>query len=346
MNPVSARLLSQQLASPQFKDPAEVVSWFGAMQAQDPRSMRWAVAMRTKRPSYKAFEMAFNEGKIVRAHLLRCTWQLVLAEDYHWIRQLIYDKGLSVMNGWTSSMGFKFTDKEKDITLSTIERVVGERGVTTEDEITEALLQAGIPREHLIYSHHLRMAELEGLVCSGPLGPKSTYMLARERIGEFTPIDREDALGRLARKYFRSHGPATLEDFVWWSGLNAGDCKKGIAVCGNAIETVRQKGRVFYLHEESRTKGYRSGSVLLLPSYDEYVIGYKTRDVVLHPDHAHHAHDKKGIFHHVVALDGEIVGNWHPSVKDGSISVFKESVVLPEESIWKSWEQFNAARIK
>lgn len=250
------------------------------------------------------------------------------------------------MNGWTSALGFKFSEREKDLTLSTIEKVVGERRVATEDGITDVLLQAGIPKEHLIYSHHLRMAELEGLVCSGPLGPKSTYVLARERVGEFSPIDREEALGNLAKKYFRSHGPATLEDFVWWSGLNAGDCKKGIAVCGNSIETIKQNGRAFYLHEKSRTRGFRSGGVILLPSYDEYLIGYKTRDVVLHPDHAYHAHDKKGIFHHVVALDGEIVGNWHPSAKDGGISVFKEGVTLPEDSLRKSLEQFNAARRK
>ena len=81
MNPVSLRLLSQQLAAPLFKDPAEVVSWFGAMQAQDYKSMRWAVSMRTRRPSGKAFEKAYNDGRIVRTHLLRTTWQLLAGED-------------------------------------------------------------------------------------------------------------------------------------------------------------------------------------------------------------------------------------------------------------------------
>ena len=73
MNPVSARLLSQQLTAPQFKDPAEVVSWFGAMQAQDYKGMRWAVAMRTHRPSFKTFEAAYNEGRIISTHLQRTT---------------------------------------------------------------------------------------------------------------------------------------------------------------------------------------------------------------------------------------------------------------------------------
>lgn len=90
------------------------------------------------------------------------------------------------MNGWTSSMGFKFSDMEKDHMLSTVEKVVGERGVATEEEITDALLREGIPKDHLLYNHHLRMAELEGLVCSGPLGPRSTYMLVKDRVGAFT----------------------------------------------------------------------------------------------------------------------------------------------------------------
>ena len=314
------------------------------MQAQDPRSMRWAVTMRTRKSSFKAFGKAFDEGRLIRAHLLRCTWQLVAAEDYHWIRQVIYDKGLSVMNGWTSALGFKFTGQEKERALGIIEEVLERQHVATEEEMDTALLRAGIPKNHLVYSHHLRMAELEGLICSGPLGPKNTYMLTRERIGANPGFDRDEALGLLAARYFRSHGPATTEDFVWWSGLNVGDCKRGMAVCGRSLEPCRQNGRVFYLHEESRKRGYRNGNVLLLPSYDEYLIGYKSRDVVLHPDHAHHAHDKKGIFRHVVALDGEIVGNWHPSAKDGGVSVFKEGVTLPEDSLRKSWDRFYAAR--
>ena len=343
LNPVSARLLNQQLASPQFKDPVEVVSWFGAMQAQDPRAMRWAVAMRTRRPSFKAFERAFNDGKIIRAHLLRCTWQMVSAEDYHWMRELIYRKSLSVMNGWTSALGFKISEKEKETTLSLIGNLLRERHVATEDDINAALLAGGIPKEHLFYSHHIRMAELEGLVCSGPIGPKSTYMLVSERIGENGNIGREEALGRLATKYFQSHGPATLEDFVWWSGLNIGDCRKGVDVCGNAISAVRHQGRTFFIHSDGRTRGFRSGNLLLLPAYDEYLIGYKSRDVVLHPDHAHHAHDKKGIFRHVVAFDGEIVGNWSPYAKEGGFRLFKDGLSIPPAVFEKQVEVYHSA---
>ena len=343
MNPISLRLLSQQLCSPQFSSPSDVVGWFGAMQAQDCRSMRWAVAMRTKVPSFSAFERAFNEGSILRAHLLRCTWQLVGREDYHWIREVIYRKSLSVMKGWLSSSGLEIPSADKDRALCVIEDFLGERGVATEEEISLALREKGISTENHLGGHHLRMAELEGLVCSGPLGPRNTYMLTRDRVGAPLRVDHGEALSRLAGKYFQGHGPSTLEDFVWWSGLNIGECRKGIAGCGSALWEERYRGRVFYIHEKCRSRGFRGGNLLLLPSYDEYLIGYKSRDVVLHPSHAPYAHDKKGIFHHVVALDGEIVGNWHPSTP-GKVSLFKEGVVLSEEAVGKAFDRLLEAR--
>ena len=335
MNPVTARLLSQQLISPLFEDPAEVVSWFGAIQAQDYRAMRWAVAMRTSKPSVITFRKAFDEGKIIRAHLLRCTWQLVSVDDYQWMRLLCYDKALSTMKGWTKSLGFSFEGKERRKALSIIEKTVGDLGETTEDVIGKALLEGGIPESHLVYNHQLRMAELEGVVCSGTLGPRNTYRLVSERIPKASTLSREEALAELARKYFRSHCPATLEDFVWWSGLNLRDCQAGVKSLGNELSTERFKGRDFFIHRDIRTRGFRSGTLTLLPAYDEYLIGYKSRDIVLHPDHAHHAHNNTGIFKSVVSFDGEIVGNWKPSAPDGGVRVFKEGTDIPQAFVAK-----------
>ena len=114
MNPVSARLLNQQLASPQFKEAAEVVSWFGAMQAQEYRLMRWAVSMRTKRPSAKDFETAYNEGRIVRGHLFRTTWQLVSGEDWRWMLDLCRVNALRGLAGWMKSNGVSIPAAEQD----------------------------------------------------------------------------------------------------------------------------------------------------------------------------------------------------------------------------------------
>ena len=117
---------------------------------------------------------------------------------------------------------------------------------------------------------------------------------------------------RFARAYFRSRQPATLEDFVWWSGLSVSECKRGIMLLGDTIHSERWKGREFYLTDDCRTRGFRKGKYLLIPPYDEYLIGYKSRDIVLDPEHKHRAHNNSGIFQPIVAKDGIVCGNWSP----------------------------------
>jgi hypothetical protein len=344
MNPVSARLLSQQLIVPQMKDPAEVVSWFGAIQGQDYKAMRWAVAMRTKKPSFKAFEAAFNDGRIIRTHLQRTTWQLVSGEDYGWMLDLCRSKALTGLRGWMHSNGIEIPDDEKyRIQELLAETATGCRSLLKED-FAQALLEKGVDMTDQRLSYHLRLAEYDGLLCSGDLHPtKRTLTLTSEKIGPQPVLDRDEALALLARKYFRSHGPASLEDFVWWSGLNLGDCRRGMEIIKADLSSLKHGGREYYGMKDARTRGLRSGNVLLLPAYDEYLIGYKSRHIVLHPGHAPKAHNNSGIFYNVVALDGEIVGNWRPSEADGGVSVFREDVILPEESLLKEIARFRHA---
>ena len=342
VNPVSLRLLSQQLAAPQFKDPADVVEWFGAMQAQDYKGMRWAVAMRTRRPSFRAFEKAFNDGRIIRTHLQRTTWQLVAREDYHWMLELCRSKALTGLRGWMHSNGIDIPDDEKLRIQEFLVDIVAGRSCVLKEDIARGLEEKGVCMTDQRLSYHLRLAEYDGLLCSGDLHPtKRTLALVSEKIGSPVRMDRDEALSVLARKYFRSHGPATLEDFVWWSGLNKNDCRQGIALLGDEIVSINIDGQEYYVHADARTRGVRSGRVLLLPPFDEYLIGYKSRHVVLHPDHSHKAHNNSGIFYPVVALDGEIVGNWRPSEVDGGVTIFKEGVRLPEGARGKEVERYN-----
>ena len=114
MNPISARLLNQQLICPQFTTPRDVVAWMGAMQAQEYKMMRWAVGMRTKRPSAKAFEQDYNSGRIVRVHLFRTTWQLVAGEDRGWMLELCRENALRGMAGWMHSSGVSIPQAEQE----------------------------------------------------------------------------------------------------------------------------------------------------------------------------------------------------------------------------------------
>lgn len=112
MNPVSARLLNQQLICPQFTSPHDVVEWMGAVQAQDYAMMRRAVTMRCRKPSEKAFEKAFNEGSIVRTHLFRTTWQLVAGEDLGWMLELCRVPALRGLRSWMKTNGISIPKRD------------------------------------------------------------------------------------------------------------------------------------------------------------------------------------------------------------------------------------------
>ena len=342
MNPIAIRLLNQQLAAPLFSDPVQVVNNMGAIQAQEYRMMRWAVAMRTRKPSARAFKAAYDDGRIIRLHLMRGTWQLVAAEDYWWMLDLCAPKAIAVTRGWMSSNRITIPDAELMSIRDVLAQTAADKGSVTKEDIVQALAERDISMDAHRLSYHIRMAELSGTLCSGDLMPmKTTYALATDKVGLRNAIDRDEALMRFARKYFQSRQPATLEDFVWWSGLNIGDCRKGIALLGNTIHAVKWKGREFYLTDDCRTRGFRKGKCLLIPPYDEYLIGYKSRDIVLATEHTHRAHNNSGIFQPIVAHDGIICGNWAPFKDDCQAQFFdgthNDSAL---QSAWQTYKRY------
>ena len=173
---------------------------------------------------------------------------------------------------------------------------------------------------------------------------KATYALTADKVKQTATMDRDEALMCFTRKYFQSRQPATLEDFVWWSGLNVSDCRKGIALLGDTIHKETWKGRDFFLTDNCRTRGFRTGKLLLIPPYDEYLIGYKSRDIVLPPEHRHHAHNNSGIFQPIIARDGIICGNWSPFREDCQADFFDGSNC--KEELQDAWSQYQRFRHK
>jgi len=338
MNIVSSRLLNQQLIAPQFSRPEEVVSYFGAMQAQEYRLMRWAVAMRTKRPTIEAFRKAFDKGDIIRTHLLRGTWQLISGNDYWWMMKLLVPRARAVIGGWMKSNDISIPDDEYASIREIIVATASEKHSVTKEDFVVALSDKGIVMDDHRLSYHIRMSELDEVLCSGDLHPmKATYSLVSNKLGTPIEFDRDESLRLLAQKYFQSHAPATIEDYLWWSGLNLNDCKKGITLLGDKMKTFKQKGREFYLLDSCRTRGFHKDSVQLLPSYDEYLIGYKSRDIVLSPLYKHKAHNNSGIFYPIVLKDGVVCGNWSPFAKDVSYTLFEENT---DVEIAKEWDRY------
>lgn len=339
MNPVAIRLLNQQLVAPQFSDPADVVGHMGAMQAQEYRMMRWAVAMRTKKPSLKAFKKAFDGGQIIRLHLMRGTWQLVSAEDYWPLLDLCAPKAIAVTKGWMSSNKITIPDEELMQIREILAQTASDKGSVTKEDLVQALAEKDIRMDEHRLSYHIRMAEFSGTLCSGDLLPmKASYALAADKVKPKVKMDKDEALMRFTRKYFQSHQPATLEDFVWWSGLNISDCRKGIALLGDTIHVEQWKGRHFYLTDDCRTRGFKKGKFLLISPYDEYLIGYKSRDIVLPQEHRHRAHNNSGIFQPIIAHDGLICGNWTPFKDDCQVEFFEGDFGV--EDVREAWEAY------
>lgn len=343
MNPVVVRLLNQQLIAPQFCTPEDVVSYMGAMQAQECRMMRWAVGMRTRKPSHKSFKQAFDNGRILRLHLMRGTWQLISAENYWSMIDLFGPKAIAVTKGWMSSNKISIPDEELMRVRDVLAQTSADLRSATKEDFVRALAEKDIRMDDHRLSYHIRMAEMSGTLCSGDLLPlKATYALTADKVKHTAKMNRDEALLFYTRKYFQSRQPATLEDFVWWSGLNISDCRKGIALLGNFIHIERWKGREFYMTDECRTRGFRRGKFLLIPPYDEYLISYKSRDIVLPSDYRCRAHNNSGIFQPVIAYNGTICGNWSPFKKDFQVSFFENH--LCEEDIKKSWQAFCSFR--
>lgn len=337
MNPTTLRLLSQHLVSPQFASPSEVVAHFGAMQAQDYRMVQWAVAMRTKNPKSSDYAKAFNNGEIIRMHLLRGTWQLVSSKDYRWMLNLCAPKSRMIINGWMKSNGISISEEE----YQEIREIITE---TADHSVTKFDFAASIENKGIVIddhrlSYHIRMAELDGLICSGNIhSSKSTYILTSLKIPETQSISKEEALKRLTVKYFQSHSPATFEDFVWWSGLNSGDCKKGMELATDELQKERWNGLTMYIHSSVRTKGYHKGNTILLSPFDEYLVGYKSREIAISPEWQHKAYSRNGIFYPVTAIDGRICGNWSPFAKEPKFSSFDNHE--PKIDFSKQWEKY------
>ncbi|MBR5725692.1 MAG: AlkZ family DNA glycosylase [Muribaculaceae bacterium] len=338
MNIPNIRLLSQQLAAPLFNTPRDVIDWFGFMQAQEKSMLPWAVAMRMRRPSLAAYRKAYDEGQIIRTHLFRCTWQLTTAEDLRWMQQLSADGSRRAARGYLKQTGGFISEYEEQRANDIIASVLQGRGTVTGKELKAMLAECGLTDDAHTMSVYLRFAEYDGVICSGKYHPnQNTYALLEERVPAMPPITRDEALALLSRKYFRSHAPATLDDFVWWTGLTKTDCLTGIdSIKGELIEE-RFGGVTYYLHTDSRTRGCR-GKVTLLPSYDEYLIGYKSRHHVLADGHRHHAHTNNGIFYPVILQGGHVVGKWHPRSHEAEF--FDQAASRDTTNVFSGYDRF------
>lgn len=312
---IAIRLHCQQLLDPWFSRAEDVVGWMGMMQAQDYSQFRWAIGMRLKEPKMEAVKDSFSSGKIVRLHLLRCTVQTVTAKDYPWMLALCKERNLNTIKSWPSYQRDDFSKQYyHEATCALREMLAGGRSMTKK-LIGEEMSQLGLPGDSDHLHQILLRGEIEGLVYSGEMqGRDATWTLA-EHENASQQLSRDEALSVLARKYFRSHSPASFEDFCWWTGLSVTHNRLAMQLIASELEEVMVKEQAMFVYKSAYCQlATNEKPVHLLPPYDEYLIGYKSRWIALDKRHEHKAHNKFGIFHPVILYNGKVVGNWKASL--------------------------------
>ena len=315
------RFFNQHIARTDFDKPEEVVAWLGAMQGQEYAMAKWGIAQRMKETTEAAIEQAFIDGDILRTHLLRPTWHFVTPADIRWVLALTAPRVHTVS-------GHMYRKLEMDNAFfkrsnAALTKALQGGKQLTRVELASALEQAGIVAKGEFRMGYIMMrAELDGIVCNGARrGKQSTYALLDERVPPVRPLERDEALVELVRRYFTSRGPATMKDFMTWSGLTMADVKKGIEMLKPKLEHEVVDGQSYWFRELVSPKMKPSKTAHLLPIYDEYVMGYKDRTAIL-GEMAKEKFEADSIaFDNIIVIDAMLVGSWRRTLSKREVLV-------------------------
>ena len=314
------RLYKQQIIGSKFRSPKEIVGWMGAIQAQDFGMSKWAVGVRLSGATEQRVALAIDEGDIIRTHLMRPTWHLTSSEDIYWMLELTVPQIKAVM---------KFRDKVLELDPAIYEKtnfiianaLQGGKHLSRE-ELTLELEMANIPTDYNKVTHFFMRAEIDELVCSGKtINNKSTFALLSERVPQVIRFSREESASKLALSYFLSHGPATLQDFIWWSGLPISLSRQALESIKSKLVSEKIENQTFWFPDSLSIPAPDKNTVFLLPAYDEFTISYRDRTASLALDMHRKAISSNGIFRPIVVINGEVGGLWRKSTQKDKIRV-------------------------
>lgn len=310
------RLAVQHVADPGSAGPAEVVGRLGAVQSQELAVARWSIAQRCRAPLTEMdLDRAFADGVFVRTHVLRPTWHFVLPADLRWLLRLSGPRVHAVNAYYYRRFGVD--DELAATTAALLRGALAGGNRLTRQELAAVFARAGIEASGLRLGYILMRAELDALVCGGGLsGRRHAYALVDDVVPDGPELSRDEALAELVTRYFTGHGPATVKDFVWWSGLTAADTRLGIEAAGHRLrsEDVETAGVLrTYWSGAAPERPYRESSPTahLIQCYDEYVVGYSTDTRgALGASGAAGPRREGATFIHAILLDTQLVGFW------------------------------------
>ncbi|GAB3557941.1 winged helix DNA-binding domain-containing protein [Spirosoma fluminis] len=316
---VQLRRSTQGLINSPGSTVQEIVHWLGAVQSQEFTDAKWSIAQRMPTGfTEDEFTQAFNEGAIVRTHVLRPTWHFVAPADLRWMLALTAPRIKSFMK--TNDRKLGMDDALYSRTNALIQQALQDGQHLTRAELADVLRQNGIRVVATALAHVMIRAEIDGVVCSGALrGRQHTYALLEHRAPQARLLLRDEALAELASRYFRSHGPATVQDFSWWSGLTLTDARSGLESIRSQLASERIDDKLASERIDDKTYWYvpatagsrSSNTVQLLPNFDEYVVGYADRSTLFEPTYEGPLRVQGQILNHrSLVINGLVAGTW------------------------------------
>jgi hypothetical protein len=313
------RLYNQHLAGARFAKPGDVVAWLGAVQAQDYPGSLWAVGLRMRSAVAADIEQALADKTIIRTWPMRGTLHFVAAADVRWMLPLLTPRVVAGSARRYRQLGVDDTvfARSQEVFVRALQ---GGRQLTR-DGMYQALEAAHISAADGRGLHILSRLAQDGLICFGAReGRQQTFAL----LDEWAPATaempgRDEALAELARRYFTSHGPATLPDFVWWSGLATADARAALEMAQSQLAQEIIGGQTYWLSVSVPAAGDVRPTAYLLPVYDEYTVAYRDRSASLNPSFAKQAGN--GIFKPTIVVDGQIVGTWKRTLTRGALVI-------------------------
>jgi hypothetical protein len=308
------RLANQSIAPVTLTTPAGVVRRLGAMQAQDYPGALWAIGLRMPAATEQMVEQAIRDRQIVRTWPMRGTLHCVAADDVRWLLALLTPRILA-------GSARRHQQLELDAAVFARSEALFTAALQGGNQLTRADMMAVLERGGVTPAgqrgyHILAWAAQTGLVCFGPRqGKQDSFVLLDEWLPAGKTLSRDEALAELARRYFTGHGPATVHDLMWWSGLTAADARAALEMVGAQLAQDTVDGRTYWFAPTPNGRG-AAPDIYLLPGFDEYLLGYRERGAVLDPAHAAKVvPGGNGMFKPMLVIDGRVAGVWQRTLR-------------------------------
>lgn len=320
MNIALTRLKHLHVSEPQYSIPEKVVDALVAVQGQDYAASKWAIGLRAPYLKEEDIESAFLDKKIIRSWPLRGTLHVVCSKDIYWLLDLLGPPTVSKYAAHYKKI--ELDPKVLKKCYSILSKNLSNWNFLTRKEISSILEKSGIITNTTRLSHILQRAGLEGLVCFGPRKDKEfTYALIEEWIPKIKRVKKpkEEALYEITKRYFDTRAPATMADFVWWSGLTVKDAKVGIESLGSKLTNFRKEDQIYYLPKKMDIVNKDKDTLFLLPAFDEFLLAYTDRKDCMDPPTKKLLTPADDLFRPILVMNGWVSGIWQRELKKDDV---------------------------